>query len=92
MKRTKQLLSLFLALALVMSFAAVPVLAAGDTADAEEKESIPEGNQTEGNWVYEVAEAQMGGPGGGPGGPGEGRAEAPAAENRHRKNWTPLWR
>ena len=48
MKRTKQLLSLFLALALVMSFAAVPVLAAGDTADAEEKESIPEGNQTEG--------------------------------------------
>ena len=51
MKRTKQLLSLFLALALVMSFAAVPVLAAGDTADTGEKEPIPEGNQTEGNWV-----------------------------------------
>ena len=40
----------------------MPVFAAGETGDTE-KESIPQGNQTEGSWVYEVAEGAMGGPG-----------------------------
>ena len=70
MKRGKRAASLLLALTLVLSYAAVPVFAAGETGDTE-KESIPQGNQTEGSWVYEVAEGAMGGPGGGgPGGPG----------------------
>ena len=72
MKRGKRAASLLLALTLVLSYAAVPVFAAGETGDTE-KESIPQGNQTEGSWVYEVAEGAMGGPGGGgPGGPGGG--------------------
>ena len=62
MKRGKRAASLLLALALVLSYAAVPVFAAGETGDTE-KESIPQGNQTEGSWVYEVAEGAMGGPG-----------------------------
>ena len=72
MKRGKRAASLLLALTLVLSYAAVPVFAAGETGDTE-KESIPQGNQTEGSWVYEVAEGAMGGPGGGgPGGGGPG--------------------
>ena len=72
MKRGKRAASLLLALTLVLSYVAVPVFAAGETGDTE-KESIPQGNQTEGSWVYEVAEGAMGGPGGGgPGGPGGG--------------------
>ena len=59
MKRGKRAASLLLALALVLSYAAVPVFAAGETGDTE-KESIPQGNQTEGSWVYEVAEGAMG--------------------------------
>ena len=77
MKRVKRAASVLLALTMVLGYTAAPVFAAGDTGDAE-KESIPQGNQTEGAWVYEVAEAAMGGPGGGgpggggPGGPGGG--------------------
>ncbi|OON85640.1 hypothetical protein BXO88_11160 [Oribacterium sp. C9] len=48
-----------------------------ETSDETKKEeksedSIPEGNQLQGNWVYEVTESQSGGPGshGGPGGQG----------------------
>ena len=71
MKRVKRAASVLLALTMVLGYTAAPVFAAGDTGDAE-KETIPQGNQTEGAWVYEVAEAAMGGPGGGPGGPGGG--------------------
>ena len=76
MKRGKRAASMLLALTMVLGYAAAPVFAARDTGEAE-KESIPQGNQTEGAWVYEVAEAAMGGPGGGPGGPGGGGGGAP---------------
>lgn len=95
MKRGKAAASLLLALTLVLSYAAVPVFAAGETGDTE-KESIPQGNQTEGSWVYEVAESAMGGPGGGGPGGGGPAAVAPAAvaaavANPPRRSWTPLW-
>ena len=67
MKGRKRLLALVLTLAMVLSLLCVPGLAA----EAEE-DSIPEGNQAEGAWVYEVVQAAMGGPGGGPGGPHPG--------------------
>lgn len=73
MKHASKILSLLLASALVTGLAA-PALAADDNA---EERSIPLGNQTEGAWVYEVAEAAMGGPGGGPGGPGGGGPGGP---------------
>ena len=73
MKHASKILSLLLASALVTGLAA-PALAADDNA---EEQSIPLGNQTEGAWVYEVAEAAMGGPGGGPGGPGGGGPGGP---------------
>ena len=85
MKRVKRAASVLLALTMVLGYTAAPVFAAGDTGDAE-KESIPQGNQTEGAWVYEVAEAAMGGPGGGgpggggPGGPGGGGGGAGGGE------------
>ena len=74
MKRGKRAASMLLALTMVLGYAAAPVFAAGDAGDAE-KESIPQGNQTEGSWVYEVAEAAMGGPGGGGGDAGGGGGE-----------------
>lgn len=73
MKHASKILSLLLASALVTGLAA-PALAADDHA---EEQSIPQGNQTEGAWVYEVTEAAMGGPGGGPGGPGGGGPGGP---------------
>ena len=74
MKHASKILSLLLASALVTGLAA-PALAADDNA---EEQSIPQGNQTEGAWVYEVTEAAMGGPGGGgPGGPGGGGPGGP---------------
>lgn len=63
----KRLLALLLAVATIFSLCLMPAFAA----DAETEE-VPTGNQTEGNWVYEVAAAAMGGPGGGPGGPPPG--------------------
>lgn len=72
MKHASKILSLLLTSALVAGFAA-PALSADAAA---EEQSVPQGNQTEGAWVYEVTEAAMGGPGGpgggGPGGPGGG--------------------
>lgn len=67
--REKRALSLLLVLTMVVSLLSLPALAAGDTG---EEETIPQGNQTEGSWVYEVTEAAMGGPGGGGGGMGGG--------------------
>lgn len=67
MKGRKRILALGLTLAMVLSLLCVPGMAAGT-----EEESIPEGNQAEGTWVYEVVQAAMGGPGGGPGGPPPG--------------------
>ena len=64
MKSKKRLLSLLLVFAMVLTFMAVPVMAA----DGAEEETVPTGNQTEGAWVYEVTQAAMGGPGGGGGG------------------------
>ena len=71
--KVKKLLALLLVFAMVMTFMAVPVLAADvPMAISEEPaEEVPTGNQTEGAWVYEVAQAAMGGPGG-PGGPPPG--------------------
>lgn len=67
--REKRALSLLLVLTMVVSLLSLPALAAGDSG---EEETIPQGNQTEGSWVYEVTEAAMGGPGGGGGGMGGG--------------------
>ena len=64
----KQFLSILLLLALVFSLSAMPVWAA----EENDKAPVPEGNQVEGYWVYEVVQAMgMGGPGG-PGGPPPG--------------------
>ena len=80
MKHASKILSLLLTSALVAGFAA-PALSADAAA---EEQSVPQGNQTEGAWVYEVTEAAMGGPGGpggggpgGPGGPGGGGPGGP---------------
>lgn len=71
MKKKKRFLALLLTAAMLLSLLCVPVLADGPDGPApEEEETIPEGNQAEGAWVYEVSQAAMGGPGGGPGGPG----------------------
>lgn len=96
MKRGKRAASLLLALTLVLSYVAVPVFAAGETGDTE-KESIPQGNQTEGSWVYEVAEGAMGGLAAAV--PVVPVAAVPAAvvpaavavANPPRRSWTPLW-
>jgi hypothetical protein len=65
--RSKRTLALLLVLTLVLGIGVFPAMAAEEEADA-----IPTGNQTEGAWVYEVAEvmAGMGGMGGGGGGMG----------------------
>ena len=71
MKHRERIFAVMLTVAMLLSLLCVPALAdepAGPP-DAEE-ETIPEGNQAEGAWVYEVSQAAMGGPGGGPGGPG----------------------
>lgn len=86
MKGRKRILALVLTLAMILSVLCVPALAEGpeDPApEAAEEESIPEGNQAEGAWVYEVVQAAMGGPGGpgGPGGdPGAGGGGEPSQE------------
>lgn len=67
MKQRKRFLSLGLTAVMLFGLLAVPSIAA-----EAEQETIPEGNQVEGIWVYEVTQAAMGGPGGGPGGPGGG--------------------
>ena len=73
--KKRRILALSLALAMLLGLLAVPVLADGPEGppDAEPEETaVPEGNQMEGAWIYEVAQAMgMGGPGG-PGGPPPG--------------------
>ncbi len=72
--KAKRLLSLFLVLTMVLSFGLMPVFA------ADEEETVPTGNQTQGNWVYVVSAGGMGGGGGGmPGGgmPGGGMGGDP---------------
>lgn len=92
MKRGKRAASLLLALTLVLSYAAVPVFAAGETGNTE-KESIPQGNQTEGSWVYEVAEGAHGWPwrAAVPVVPVAAVPAAAAVANPPRRSWTPLW-
>ena len=69
MKKSRRLLALFLSAVMILSLLISPGLAA----DTEtEQDPIPEGNQAEGAWVYEVTQMSMGGPGGGPGGPPPG--------------------
>ena len=75
----KRLLAWLLVLAMVLSMGTVAAFAADG-----ETEEVPTGNQTEGNWVYEVASGAMGGPGGGgggmpPGGMGGGMGGDPMA-------------
>ena len=73
----RRIAALTLVLAMLLGLLAVPVLADGpdgppDPEDtAEETAEIPTGNQAEGNWIYEVTQPMMGGPGG-PGGPPPG--------------------
>lgn len=67
MKNSRRLLALLLTAVMVLGLLLVPGLAA----EAEE-DTIPEGNQAEGAWVYEVTQMSMGGPGGGPGSPPPG--------------------
>lgn len=69
MKKSSRLLALFLSAVMVLGLLMAPGLATD--ADTEQT-PIPEGNQAEGAWVYEVSQASMGGPGGGPGGPPPG--------------------
>ncbi len=65
----KRILALLLTVAMLASMLAVPVLADGEEGVAPETEaeetSVPTGNQTEGNWVYEVSAGEMGMGGGG---------------------------
>ena len=69
MKKSRRLPALFLSAVMVLGLLISPGLAA----DTEtEQDPIPEGNQAEGAWVYEVTQMSMGGPGGGPGGPPPG--------------------
>lgn len=67
MKNSRRLLALLLTAVMVLGLLLVPGLAAETEDDA-----IPQGNQAEGAWVYEVTQMSMGGPGGGPGGPPPG--------------------
>lgn len=64
-ERKKTYSSPVLTLAMILSVLCVPALAEGpeDPApEAAEEESIPEGNQAEGAWVYEVVQAAMAAP------------------------------
>lgn len=78
-----RLLALLLLAAMMLSMFCIPVLADDPAPEAAaETEEVPTGNQTEGNWVYEVAAGEMGmggGMGGGPGGPGGGMGGDPGA-------------
>ena len=52
MKKTRRFLALLLGAVMVLGLLAVPGMAA-DTED----DPVPEGNQAEGAWVYEVSQA-----------------------------------
>ncbi len=80
MLSSKRFMALFLVLAMLVGLFCLPVMADGPDGAVQEtaEEEIPTGNQTEGNWVYEVSAGEMG-MGGGPGGPGGGMGGDPGA-------------
>lgn len=89
----RRILAMALAAAMLLSLLCVPALADGTdgpSAANTGEESIPEGNQAQGAWVYEVTQMSMGGPAADRAVPLPGTwAICPPAEIRSR---TPSWR